>query len=194
MQKPEQLLQLTHSKFKRALNSVNLATHLTWVPRILGRVSDTPGKQLCMFFLGGMLWAILPRSGPLNSQTVGVTAFALIIVSGFVGAHGWVGPWLMAPAIAWLGYALPFQNWERSAGGDYSYGLYVYGYPIQQLLAYFNFHKFGVMPFFGISLLVSALFAVASWRFIEGPALRLKRVGIFRANSMRTWIASTKAP
>lgn len=65
----------------------------------------------------------------------------------------------------------------RSMGrfGDFSYGIYIYAWPVQQ---------FGVMllgqdqPYLlmiAISLAVTGTLAVLSWRYVEAPALALKR-------------------
>lgn len=56
---------------------------------------------------------------------------------------------------------------------DISYGLYIYGWPIQQVL--FTWLPSWPIPALAIlSVLVTAVFAIASWRWIEEPALRLK--------------------
>ena len=58
---------------------------------------------------------------------------------------------------------------------DYSYGLYIYAFPIQQALA-----EFGVIKNFEVYVIASfALtlpFAMVSWVYIEKPALRLRDV------------------
>lgn len=60
-------------------------------------------------------------------------------------------------------------------GADYSYGLYLYGFPIQQMLCallpewrewYWNFL---------LSLPLCLLFAMASWRLVEQPILARRR-------------------
>lgn len=59
--------------------------------------------------------------------------------------------------------------------GDYSYGIYLYGFPIQQALWHYfpalrEWHWLAVA-----SLPVTLAFAVMSWHFIEEPARRLKK-------------------
>lgn len=89
----------------------------------------------------------------------------------------------------WLGRQ-PLHRPAFFAGGDFSYGIYLYAYPLQQLLV-------GFVPgltwwmLFPLSLLVVAPVAVASWFFIEKPALRLKRVLL---NGGRPLPASTTEP
>jgi len=62
---------------------------------------------------------------------------------------------------------------KRSSQTDISYGIYLYGWPVQKLLAWY----FPTLPAVGIlllTLLIAGTLAIASWRFIEAPALRLK--------------------
>jgi peptidoglycan/LPS O-acetylase OafA/YrhL len=66
--------------------------------------------------------------------------------------------------------------WTRSlvAGGDVSYGLYIYAFPVEQALVAAN-PRLGWGPLALLSFAVTYLLALASWRLVEQPALRLKR-------------------
>lgn len=80
----------------------------------------------------------------------------------------------VAYVTVYLGLCNP-RKWSLIATGDYSYGAYLYGFPLQQTFAslgewthhwYLNF----------IAAVPCALgVAVCSWHFIEKPALRLRR-------------------
>ena len=57
--------------------------------------------------------------------------------------------------------------------GDYSYGVYIYAFPVQQLAA----HSWsGITPFqdMALALPVTLLFALLSWHLLEKPALALR--------------------
>jgi peptidoglycan/LPS O-acetylase OafA/YrhL len=56
--------------------------------------------------------------------------------------------------------------------GDYSYGLYIYAFPIQQLLL--NRCTRPIL-FFAASYPISLAVAVLSWHFVESPCLSLKK-------------------
>lgn len=58
--------------------------------------------------------------------------------------------------------------------GDYSYGVYLYGFPIQQTLVYaFTFtHKWYIL--FATSAPLTLIVAMISWHAIEKPALKIR--------------------
>jgi peptidoglycan/LPS O-acetylase OafA/YrhL len=58
--------------------------------------------------------------------------------------------------------------------GDLSYGIYIYGFPVQQTLVYY----FGMdhISLIFTSLIISAMLAYLSWHLIEAPALKLKNL------------------
>ena len=72
--------------------------------------------------------------------------------------------------------------------GDYSYGTYIYSFPMQQCLV-LALPGIGPWALIGASLLVSLPVAVASWHFIEKPAIARKR----RPAAARQPSASTAA-
>ncbi|MFL9786813.1 acyltransferase family protein [Vibrio cyclitrophicus] len=57
--------------------------------------------------------------------------------------------------------------------GDYSYGLYIYGFVVQQFLI-FQFDHLSVLELTFFSTIVSLVFSVASWHFIEYPMTKRK--------------------
>lgn len=77
--------------------------------------------------------------------------------------------------VLWVGYVPDgairhFNNW-----GDYSYGLYIYAFPVQQGLVVLwpdiRPWQMGIIAF-----IITFIFAFGSWHLIEKQALRLKRV------------------
>ena len=70
-------------------------------------------------------------------------------------------------------------GWVRAitCRGDYSYGLYLYAFPVQQgIIALFGttFLTNNVLIFIILKLILTTVFAIASWHLIEKLALTLK--------------------
>lgn len=65
--------------------------------------------------------------------------------------------------------------------GDYSYGIYLYGYPIQQAILTLAPSITAPLLHFAISLPLVTLVAMFSWHHIEKPILRLRKKFSFTA-------------
>lgn len=76
--------------------------------------------------------------------------------------------------VLWLAMRLPgpFQSVGRKR--DYSYGLYIYAWPVQELLTMLNVPRWGLAVYTCLSLLGGLALAALSWHLVERPALRLK--------------------
>jgi peptidoglycan/LPS O-acetylase OafA/YrhL len=161
-----------------SLMLLNIVWHLTpgVMPAIVGRLFDTPGKLLVLHFAAGGGWALWPgsRAAGWRSGTVIGLAMLTLAASWRLGGYAWLSPWLLPPVVIWLAENLPLRGWEEKLGGDYSYGLYVYGFPVQQLLVHFGANQAGLAVFFMASLTGAGLLAVASWHGAEKIALSWK--------------------
>ena len=94
--------------------------------------------------------------------------------------------WLLA-LLAFLSFALMVErSFERAAMlacaasltdplGDLSYGMYIFAFPVQQMLVYWGIGlDWSWGAHFGLSLLGTSLLAYASWHLVERRALRYK--------------------
>lgn len=68
------------------------------------------------------------------------------------------------------------KNWGKY--GDFSYGLYVYAFPVQQTIMHFGGRNMSLPLFFMSAYFATLLLAIISWNLIEKPALRLKKINI----------------
>jgi peptidoglycan/LPS O-acetylase OafA/YrhL len=152
---------------------------LDWMPLHVGRLFDTPGKVLTIYFIGGTLWALFPNITRSWGQMFwpGLITCALLIASWHWDIARWLGPWFMPPSLFWLAAHLPFAGLERRVG-DYSYGLYIYGYPVQQTLAHFGAPALGHTTYLIAGVLIAGGLGAISWHFIESPALRFKNLNV----------------
>ena len=73
-------------------------------------------------------------------------------------------PFLIYPVL-WCGIHLPFRR--VGSKNDYSYGIYIFGWPITELVITWNLQRFGVLPFELLCFACTIPFAAMSWWLIE---------------------------
>lgn len=128
-------------------------------------------RFLAMFHAGVAAYRFRDRIG-LSWAVFG--ALSLVMVAANVATQSaLLLPVWLAYAVLFVGYYPPLVVERWCDGADYSYGIYIYGYAVQQTLIW----RFGAMPVLPHFLLAWGLtmpFAIASWHLIEQPALALK--------------------
>ncbi len=67
--------------------------------------------------------------------------------------------------------------------GDLSYGIYLYGWPLQQLIILWLGKLLNIYTFFAIVFPIILIFAALSWKVAEAPALKLKNI---KLNSLKS--------
>lgn len=99
-------------------------------------------------------------------------------------------PVQVAYATIYIGLMNPPRN-PLVLGGDYSYGLFIYGFPLQQALAASPFFSHYWVVNMIVAMPVLMLAAFLSWWYVEKPALglrvylkKLEAIGYF---SYRWW-------
>lgn len=124
------------------------------------------------YFLAGMTFYLWRDRLPYRASWFVAAIFGLLAFYRWIDLALMVlGPYLLFYA----GYASNslLQQWSRF--GDFSYGLYLYAWPIQQLTVQtLGRSHLTSYSLFAVSFCFIALFAVFSWFVIERPFLRLK--------------------
>jgi peptidoglycan/LPS O-acetylase OafA/YrhL len=81
--------------------------------------------------------------------------------------------WVILPYLA-LAFGLASSPWlSRLTRYDYSYGIYIYAFPIQQTVAKF-WPQMPIGLYLAITGTATLVLAALSWHWIEHPALKLK--------------------
>jgi peptidoglycan/LPS O-acetylase OafA/YrhL len=135
-------------------------------------VAMTMARLVAAFFAGGTLYA-LRRRVPFTPR-VAAGAAAALAVAALIGGLRLVFPLAGAYLLLFLACspALPLQGFGRY--GDFSYGLYVFAYPLQQSIVQYAGTSISMPVFFGVAFTVTLVLAVLSWHFIEAPSLARK--------------------
>ncbi len=143
--------------------------------------SQDMGKQYAVrfasiFLVGALVYLYrdhVPDSGRL---ALGLAALACV---GLAVGHpdSLVSDWLVGPSLVypvlWLGAHLPCQR--IGASNDISYGVYIYAFPVGQLLAIAGVQKAGYLPFMLATVVCTIPLAAASWWGLEKWALEARR-------------------
>ena len=135
-------------------------------------------KQLVMlglYFSAGCLCFLYRDKIPF-SRWIFVETLLLLGISLVTGMFGLVAPIAMTYAFLWLAFSMPLARWD--ARGDFSYGTYIYAFPVQQGLTLLDLPESGFAFYFICSLLMTLLLAIFSYRLIEAPCLRWKHLVI----------------
>lgn len=162
-----------------AIDSLGLRTGFSFPDRLINFLVNGAGSRLVPFFLAGATIYMARKHVPYDRRVAGV-ACALVLVCAFSGSKGWQGPSLdlllcfpLSYLVIWAGLTdLPKLPLFRR--GDYSYGIYLYHFPILQALVatvpFTHWAQLNLVAFFVVSA-----FAMFSWHFIEKPVLRLRK-------------------
>lgn len=130
--------------------------------------------KLLPFFMGGATLYVWRHRIGFN-WIMGVASWAASFVlvsafpawggqaSGFFVAYGtfWISTWLAQPRLI--------------AKNDISYGVYIYAFAAQQLLAVLGAHSWGILWFSLSAAAITIPLAAASWLYVERPVMRRVR-------------------
>lgn len=141
--------------------------------------------RLALFFGAGMIMRFelvrLPVSGGLAGVCAAVLA-ALFVTWNQV-TYTLIAPVFLAYLLLWLGARLPIRLASRT---DVSYGLYVYGAPVEQLLIAAGLAAaLGPLGFAATAVLAVALVAWCSWLLVERPAMRMRSLSLAAPSTPR---------
>jgi len=151
---------------------------LDWVQAILPKQAYDISMlmQLLPSFLAGA--TIYQFRSRLRYSLSGALICAVVSVGAIIAWPTW-GPQLVSPllgyVIFWLACLVPMPRILHTE--DISYGMYIYGFLVQQSLVLLGCQRSGLPAFTVASIVCTLPLAIASWVIVERPTLRLVKAG-----------------
>lgn len=123
-----------------------------------------------MFTAGALVHQLQDRLPVRVGYLLG--ALAIVLASSFLPDYRIVAALPLAYLL--IGVGATVRHPRLRLQNDISYGVYIYAFPVQQILVMFGLAALGV-PFLALAAALGTIpLAMLSWFFIEKPALRLR--------------------
>jgi peptidoglycan/LPS O-acetylase OafA/YrhL len=128
--------------------------------------------ELGAYFLAGATMEAYAYRIPISDRLAMLMAGVLVGASipGHVTA---VAALPFAYLCLWLGVRLPLQRVAHT--NDISYGVYIYAFPLQQLLVLYGGASHGVVVYILLATVATMALAWLSWIVVEQPAMALAK-------------------
>jgi peptidoglycan/LPS O-acetylase OafA/YrhL len=135
-------------------------------------LADANMLRFAFIFSLGMVLYLYRENIPI-SNTLAAVALITMLVSLRESFFLQFGILAFAYLCLWCAAMLPIKNVERF--GDYSYGIYIYGFIVEQMLGLYGVQKWGYVPYLLLAIFFSFVCAAGSWFLIEKRFIGFKR-------------------
>ena len=155
---------------KQPLTSFGLANwKLLIVSFVFGCVAYHWNDRLVISKGGALIALLVACSALMYPPAIVLAIFALVYIVIYIGMQKINLPYFLR-------------------NGDYSYEIYLFGFPIQQTVVYFLPVEYrNGLSIMVLSLPLTFLLAMISWNLIENPALGLRKKSIKALAGRRAW-------
>jgi peptidoglycan/LPS O-acetylase OafA/YrhL len=151
--------------------------------------------RLLPFYLSGVLFYLFRNQIPF-SRWLALIAALLLCIAALVPIWGVTLLWPLAGTyfVFWFGFdpKIRLENWARF--GDFSYGIYVFAFPIQQLLIWKLGTHISPLALFAIATPLCILAGFLSWHLIERHFLKLKKRPLIETHPVTPVVSATASP
>jgi peptidoglycan/LPS O-acetylase OafA/YrhL len=127
---------------------------------------------MLMFLNAALLFELKIDFRKLSEKIVVWLLLATLFI--FCSKYHFVTYTILTPFLVLLFAHLKTKLNNFGKNGDITYGIYLFSFPIQQLLIYYFENNLNPWMLFAYTLLITIPLAIASWHFIEKKALQLK--------------------
>lgn len=162
------------------LTAIICALCASWLgPSVLGERLNTHFEMIACFFWGAGYAVFSRLSDGVLSYRTRQWGLLLLLASSAMGARGFerTAVLICAASIVWGALHTDIGARVTDKLGDISYGVYIFAFPVQQCVVMWGRNRDWSLELHLIfSLVLTGIFAYASWHLVEKRALRLKPV------------------
>jgi peptidoglycan/LPS O-acetylase OafA/YrhL len=127
---------------------------------------------LCAYFFAGSLFFVFKDKISWDFRLFSISV--IVVIAGLISnLFPLVGPLFFSFAILFLGLRFPIRSLTKKIG-DFSYGIYIYSWPIQKIMTIAGLNAFGLIPYGILSIVFSILAGYLSWNLVEKKFLKHK--------------------
>ena len=141
----------------------------------IGQITLFNAGHACYPFLCGMLFYSF-RADIVYRPIYACIAILVLYFCSFFGGMYFACCLAGGYLLFYYSFHGPSSTHNVARYGDFSYGVYLYSFPLQQLVVSFNGGVMGAISQFFVTLPLVFGFAFASWHIVEKRALALKNV------------------
>ncbi len=153
----------------RVLSSIGLVGILTFGTFVTFYNPEPGALFIVASFAVGVAFYAWQDVIRLNGR-VALVAFVVSIACFHFPVTMFIGAIPFSYAVIWFAANAPDRIKKLGATNDISYGMYVYAWPLQQLLYNFGVADHGVFVFAVVAMVVTTVFGWASWLLVERRA------------------------
>jgi peptidoglycan/LPS O-acetylase OafA/YrhL len=130
--------------------------------------------DLFRYFSAGMLFYLF-RKNIIHNDWIALFSFAVIALTIKTHYFNYTLPIFGSYIVFYLSFHKYLKFYHFGKYGDFSYGIYIYAFPIEEMIVSLSHNKFSPMEVFFTAFPLTLICAIASWHIVEKNALKLKK-------------------
>ena len=133
---------------------------------------DSSTLQLAIYLMTGIILYQLSEIVCISKAGY-IFSVLVFLISIKFNVYTYVQPFFLIYFILCFAYYLPSKIKSFEAYGDFSYGVYLYSFPVQQILSVYNVQNYGLAIYNLLTLVIVFPLAFLSWKLVEKPCIDL---------------------
>lgn len=130
--------------------------------------------DLFRYFSAGMFFYLF-RKNIVHNSWIALVSFVVLALTIKTSYFNYSLPIFGSYIIFYLSFHQKLKFHHFGKYGDWSYGLYIYAFPVQQIVVHASNNQLSALENFLVSFPITLLFAFLSWHLVEKNALKLKK-------------------